>query len=172
MSNKIIIRRAVFSDALNLSVLKKQVFISTYACNGIKQDFSNHITSEFSVDKIENSINDENKIVLLAEINDFLVGCAELYLNSTCEETKDISPELNVLYVFEHAKGVGVGYSLISEAENILKKMNFPGLWLTVYYENIDAIKFYKRQLYEDIGLYLFEMEGEKYENRIMFKKF
>ena len=164
------IRRAEELDILNLSVLKKQVFISTYAIEGIDKDFSNHITTNFSVDKIEEDLNDKSKIILLAENKGFLIACAEIFLNSFCKETGDSSPELNVLYVFEHAKGKSVGYKLITEAENILKEMNFPGLWLTVYHENMNAIKFYQRQSYNDIGLWLFEMEGEKYENRIMFK--
>jgi len=166
------IRRATIKDTRNLSVLKKQVFISTYALDGINQDFSNHINSELSEEKIENDLKDKNRIILLAEKNGFLIGCAEVFINSICKETGDSSPELNVLYVFEHAKGIGVGYSLISEAEQILKEMNFPGLWLTVYHKNFNAIKFYERQSYKDIGLWLFEMEGEKHENRIMFKRF
>ena len=166
------IRRAEKSDILNLSVLKKQVFISTYALDGIRQDFSDYITSEFSVEKLEQEINDENKIILLTNHKGFLVGCAEIYLNNKCNETNDNSPELTILYVFEHLKEKGVGFALISEVEKLVKEKGFPGLWLTVYSGNQYAINFYKRQSYKDIGKMYFEMGGEKYENRIMYKNF
>lgn len=168
----LVIRKATVKDALNLSVLKKQVFISTYALSGINNDFSSHIISEFSIEKIKDQINDPEIIVLLAEKNGFLVGCAELFLNNTCKETGDSSPELNVLYVFEHLKGRGIGYKLISECESVLNEKKYPGMWLTVYHKNKAAIEFYKRQSYKDIGRYDFEMEGKYYENRIMFKRF
>lgn len=168
----LIVRRATTEDALNLSVLKKQVFISTYALSGINNDFSSHITSEFSIENTENQITNSNTIVLLAEKNGFLVGCAELVLNSTCKETGNSSPELNVLYVLEQMKGKGVGYKLISESESILKAKSYPGIWLTVYHKNMAAIEFYKRQSYKDIGRYDFEMGGKFYENRIMYKGF
>lgn len=166
------IRKATREDVLNLSVLKKQVFISTYALNGINKDFSSHITKAFSENEILNNIEDPEKIVLLAEKHGFLIGCAEIGINSTCKETNNSSPELMVLYVFEHVKGQGVGYSLITDSERIAKEMKFPGLWLTVYHKNNEAIKFYLRQSYRDIGKWDFEMEGKSYENRIMYKHF
>lgn len=166
------IRRATKEDVLNLSVLKKQVFISTYAIDGIRKDFSEYITSEFSEENLQENLKDENRIVLVAEQNDFLIGCAEIEINNRCNETKDNSPELTVLYVFEHAKGKGIGYRLITECESIVKRLNYPGLWLTVYHQNFNAIQFYNRQQYKDIGQWFFEMGGEKHENRIMFKRF
>lgn len=168
----LIIRRALEADVLNISVLKKQVFISTYALSGINIEFSKHINYEFSEEKIRENILDSQKIILVAERKDFLIGIAEIFLNSTCKEAGSLSPELNVLYVFEHLKGKGIGFKLISECENIVKEHNFPGLWLTVYHQNKNAINFYERQLYKDIGQFYFEMEGKKHENRIMFKRF
>ncbi len=166
------IRKANRKDVLNLSVLKKQVFISTYALNGINNEFSNHITENLSEDMVLKSTEDQNKLILLAEKEGFLLGCAELFLNSNCKETRNKSPELNVLYVFEHVKNKGIGYKLITESENVVKKMGYPGIWLTVYHENINAIKFYQRQSYKDIGTFQFEMKGKFYENRIMYKSF
>lgn len=165
------IRRANITDALNLSVLKKQVFISTYAINGIRKDFSEYINTEFTVNNTENAINDKNNIILIAESNGFLVGCAEMCLLSNCPETKDNSPELTILYVLEHFKEKGAGYSLISEVENLVKEKGFSGLWLTVYHLNENAISFYKRQKYKIIGSTFFEMGGNKYENEIMYKR-
>ena len=169
---KIKTRRAELADASNLSVLKRQVFISTYATNGIRKDFSEYINTEFTVNNTENAINDKNNIILIAESNGFLVGCAAISLLSNCPETKDNSPELNILYVFEHFKGKGIGYSLISKAENLVKEKGFPGLWLTGYHLNENAISFYKRQNYKIIGSTYFEMDGKKYENKIMLKSF
>lgn len=165
------IRRANITDALNLSVLKKQVFISTYAINGIRKDFSEYINTEFTVNNIENAINDKNNIILIAESDGFMVGCAEINLLSNCPETKDNSPELTILYVFEYCKEKGAGYSLISKTENLVKAKGFLGLWLTVYHLNENAISFYKRQNYKIIGSTFFEMSGNKYENKIMYKR-
>lgn len=170
--NGITIRKAIKSDALNLSVLKNQVFISTYAIDGIREDFSKYISQEFSVEKIENELNDENKIVLLAENKEFLIACAEIDLKNNCPEVNDNSPELTVLYVFEHFKGKGVGYALISEAEKLVKEKGFSGLWLTVYHQNRNALSFYKRQYYKVVGNTYFELGSVKYENKIMLKKF
>lgn len=168
---KIEIRNANSQDVLNLSVLKKQVFISTYALEGIRSDFSRHINAEFSIEKTSKELNDKNKITLIAEHKDCIIGYAEIILNSNCNDLTENSPELSKLYVFEHFKGKGVGYSLISESENIARNKGFQGLWLTVYHLNRNAILFYKKQDYKIIGKTDFEMENQKYENKIMFKK-
>jgi len=78
---EVLIRAAEISDVNNLTVLKQQVWIATYAVEGIRTEFSTYVLSEFTSDKLLETILDKNKILLIAEIDNHLVGCVEVNLS-------------------------------------------------------------------------------------------
>jgi len=166
--NNVIIRKATLNDALNLVVLKQQVWIATYATEGIRTEFSNYVLSEFTPEKIKQSILSSSKITFIAEIDNHIVGCVEIDYSTKCESSLITYPEITVLYVLECFCGKGIGKSLLNEAFLELKETGYTGAWLTVYYKNFRAITFYNKIGFKEHGSTFFEMEGNLYENKIM----
>ncbi len=50
---EVTIREVKPADLKNLAVLKQQVWISTYATEGIIEEYSSYVLSEFSIEKCE-----------------------------------------------------------------------------------------------------------------------
>lgn len=78
---------------------------------------------------------------------------------------------MTVLYVSEHFHGRGIGQSLLTETENILKPLTYSSYWLSCYIENTKAIQFYKSKGFSSIGVTYFSMGDNKYENLIFQKE-
>jgi len=166
---KISIRNAALDDAVNITVLKQQVWISTYAVEGIRQEFSDYVLSEFTVENERQNLHDLNVQIVVAMQGRHLIGCAEFNLKpSSPNDTMAACPELTVLYVLERFVGRGVGQQLLDSALIELKTMGFGHVWLTVYHENERANCFYNKNGFHQIGEAFFEMDGNQYKNWIL----
>lgn len=165
-------RKVKPTDLLNLAVLKMQVWISTYATEGIIEEYSSYVLSEFSIESVGKSIIDKDKLTLIATNEGRIIGCAEILIKpaSPCPSVEPC-PEITTLYVLERFQGLGVGKLLLAECINFLKELKFENIWLTVYFRNEKAIKFYSKQNFTQIGEMDFQLGNSKYKNHILMRK-
>ncbi|MFA9370890.1 MAG: GNAT family N-acetyltransferase [Labilibaculum antarcticum] len=168
---EILIRKATLSDLNSLAVLKQQVWISTYATNGLIEEFSNYVLSEYSAENVRESITDKNKLTLIALNDGCIIGCVEILLTPK-NPIKKIKPciEISTFYILERFQGVGIGKKLLTECLNEIEKLNHDKVWLTVYYKNQQAIDFYQKQGFNHIGKMDFMLGKDKHMNYIMIK--
>lgn len=171
MKDEIVIRKAIPSDSLRLSVLYKQVYIQTYGKEGVTTEYANFINKQFAVEKIENTINSHPDNISVAEYKGNLVGVAEIEFNKRCPVDNIVAPELNKLYILEWFCRMGIGQKLLKAAEETVRSKGINEIWLWVYLFNKRAIAFYEKQQYQWIGNAFFQMEFNKYENKVMLKK-
>lgn len=170
MNEHFIYRKAVLADVLMLSVLFKQVYIQTYGTEGVTLEFANFITDRFSTERITEMIIHQPDSLFVAEYKGNLVGAAEIAYSKQCPIGDLVAPELNKLYVLEWFCRRGVGYGLLQEVEGALAARGEKIIWLWVYLPNTRAINFYERQNYKWIGNAFFQMEFNRYENKVMVK--
>lgn len=169
MANEIVIREAELKDIENLTVLKQQVWIATYAKDGLRKDFSEYVLSEYTLKNILKSLVYINRKTLIAEIDNHLIGCLELSFDSKCPIPSIINiPEISVLYILERFCSMGIGQKLLDEALLLLNKNNFKATWLTAYNKNNRALNFYRKNHFEMIGITHFEINENRYENNIL----
>jgi GNAT superfamily N-acetyltransferase len=171
MKDEIIIRKAQPSDSYRLSVLYKQVYIQTYATEGISTEYADFINKQFSVERLENTINKHPDNISVAEYRENLVGVAELEFEKKCPVDNIIAPELNKLYILEWFCGKGIGQELLKAAEETVRSKGIKEMWLWVYLFNKRAIAFYEKQEYKWIGNAFLDIGINKYENKVMLKK-
>jgi len=152
-------------------VLKQQVWITTYAVEGIRTEFSNYVLDAFRVENILRTLEDKSRIIIIAEIDNHLVGCVEIALNEKCPvELESDFPEIAVLYVLERFKGRGIGKMLLEESFEHMQSLNYKAAWLTVYHKNLSALEFYQKNQFKTIGSTNFVMDGNKYENKVLLR--
>jgi ribosomal protein S18 acetylase RimI-like enzyme len=60
----------------------------------------------------------------------------------------------------------------LEEAEKAVRQKGATQMWLWVLETNDRAIAFYKKHQYETIGNATFQMEINRYENKVMLKSF
>ena len=146
-----------------------QVFLDTYARQGIRPAVAREVVSSFSLAVFAEAITSSRGHITVAEINGSLVGFAQV----TFAAGHELAPsgeqaELLRLYVQEPFTGVGVGTQLLAHAEQVAAEAGATVLWLTPWVHNHRALAFYERRGYGDHGLTLFTFEGECHENRVL----
>ncbi len=165
-----LIRAGTFEDSANLSALAIQVWLQTYATDGISSKISRFVLSQFSVESFDTLLAQASTRVFVAVIGDNLVGYAVACISSTCPQRAIAGVELAKLYVQEPFTRQGVGSRLLERAQSCAVRLE-SALWLTVNSKNARAISFYKSRGYSEIGTTFFELEGEKHENLVLCQR-
>ena len=166
-------RMAVQGDALCLSVLATQVFLDTYATQGIRPAIAREARHYLSEEAFAALLADPRRGFLVAERADHLLGFAQL----THGQTHPLLPpgaqaaELSRLYVQRPFLGRGIGKELLARAETLAAAEGAEILWLTAWTGNAHALRFYEAQGYQDVGGSVYTFEGDSYETRVFLKR-
>lgn len=168
MRHQPVIRKAIPTDAENLAALAIHVWLHTYATSGISLTVSRYVLSEFTPEKFAALIGNENKVVILSEVNAHLVGYAVIAFGAACPASNSSTTQLSTLYVQEHFTHAGVGSALLVEAGTLSAQRAHEPMWLAVNALNSRAIGFYAKHGYRNIGVTYFELGGEKHENFVL----
>lgn len=171
MNEDILYRPAIPADAKKLSILYKQVYIQTYGTEGVSDEFANFITIQFAIERLEHIIQTNPGTIIVATYKGNLVGVAEIEMDKHSHTGDIIAPELNKLYILEWFCGIGIGRSLMQEAEAFARSKGAKEMWLWVLESNHRAVSFYEKQQYTTIGNASFQMETNCYENKVMVKQ-
>ena len=170
-SQPVRLRPAEPGDALCLSVLAMQVFLDTYATEGIRPEIAREVLSGYSESSFATAISDPQSRLWVAERIGHLIGFAQVTLGATHQlAPAGKQAELLRLYVQEPFTGKKVGYRLLAQAEQLAYEAGASVLWLTPWVHNHRALAFYLRRGYQDFGLTHFVFEGESPENRVHAK--
>src|SRR5450830_1092606 len=111
------LRRAHAGDASCLAVLANQVFLHTYATEGISQEIASYTLSQLTTEKYLAVINDPAAQLWVAESGANLIGFAIAKFGVPCPASSKSKVELETLYVQEHFVGRGIGKLLLQEAQ-------------------------------------------------------
>lgn len=164
-------RPATPADAPTLSALAIQVFLHTYAPDGVRADLAREAFTVCGEDAFAARLREPHRRILLAERlpDGGLVGFAEILLQGyPAPAGGRHGAELVRLYVQPQAQGTGVGTTLLHAAETAARDAGLHTLWLTAWEGNERALHFYARRGYGDIGATMYSFEGREYGNRVL----
>jgi ribosomal protein S18 acetylase RimI-like enzyme len=163
------VRVASATDAECIAALAIQVWLDTYASEGIRKTIAHYVLSEFTTEAFTRAIANPSSRLLVAEVQDHLVGYTVVNLNTPCPAPGGSSVELATLYVQRHFSGIGIGSSLLSSGRSIAREVTGnASLWLTVNARNERAISFYKRHGFAQVGTTHFEFGNERHLNHVL----
>jgi ribosomal protein S18 acetylase RimI-like enzyme len=165
------IRPATVEDSENLSALAIQVWLHTYATQGVSSLVSNFVLSEFSTKKFESALTDDATNIFVAERDQFIVAYAKLVIGTQCPAPTCAKVELATLYVQAPFQGKEVARALLSRSEQWAKQCHNTSLWLTTNSLNSRAIAFYAKHGYTKIGITYFELGDAKHENLVLCRE-
>jgi len=168
MRHSLRIRRGQSQDASLLAVLAAQVWLHTYATEGITSDIANYVLSEFTPARFLSLMNDPACRLFVAEDGQNLVGLAVVKFGVSCPGGNSSTTALQTLYVQEHFVGRGVGKSLLQAVEAEAREQSNVPLWLMVNVENSRAIAFYGRRGYSKVGTAYFVVGEGRHENHVL----
>ena len=172
MTQEILFRPAEPADALCLGVLSTQVFLDTYARQGIRPAVAREVLAQHSVAAYEALLADAGMTILVAECAGHLVGFSQVREAAGHPQVPtEAASELRRLYVQENFTGRGVGRDLLRHAEKAAAACGADTLWLTAWEGNARALQFYPRRGYEELGMTVYTIEGEDFPNHVFGKR-
>ena len=155
-------------DATQLSVLALQVWLHTYAWNGISGIIADYVLAELTPAKFATILEDPRQHVFVAQRDENLLGFAVINSAAPCPYGDTKAIELATLYVQEHFIGTGLGTALIQAAQHWAYDQHQCPLWLKVNAQNHRAIGFYESHSYSKTGSIDFVLGGQRHENYVM----
>ncbi|MBA1228800.1 GNAT family N-acetyltransferase [Pseudomonas viridiflava] len=167
------LRDAVVEDSLCLAALGLQVFLDTYATDGIRASIAQEAFEAFSCQAVARIIAQPETFIMVAESNGHLVGFAQVALHTAHEMIDDSAQaaELQRLYVQERFTGHGLGRRLLKAAEQHAARDGASLLWATVWVGNERALAFYPGMGYSLKGSPVYVFQGEEHGNRLFAKR-
>lgn len=163
-----VIRPARLEDANRLAALALQVWLHTYATEGVSEPVARYVLHELTPAKYTALLQNPSALVIVVERGENLLGFAVLQLDAPCPSVPDSRAELATLYVQEHFTRCGLGSRLLLEAQALAKERSGARLWLSVNAKNQRAIAFYRRHRYSQAGLAAFMLDGVAHDNCVM----
>lgn len=155
------IREAVKEDCINLAVLSLQVWLDTYAIEGIKTEYSKYVSTNFTEVCFLDILNNSNNRLLVCESNKVLQAFVLINFDSHFEGD-DNGFEIEKLYVDKRFKAQGIGSKLLTEVESRYG----PKFWLYTWVEN-KSNGFYKHLGFKHIGNINFDFNNQIIENNV-----
>lgn len=169
--DRVSVRAAVPGDALCLGMLATQVFLDTYATEGIPADLAREVEKLHSPAAYGASLSDPARSIHLAEVDGALVGFVEIVLGKPCPlGPPTATSEVLHLYVQRPLLRQGLGSRLLDHAEGVVASHGHRVLWLSSWVGNAPALSFYRSRGYADVGAVDHVIEGQAYENRVFTK--
>lgn len=152
-----------------------QVFVSTYAGQGVSAGLAQHVLAQFSVERLVALLHAPDAMVRVlwrpgeaSGTPGILGGLAVLRQGREAPAGPSCQVELETLYVLQALHGQGLGAALLADAEAAVLAQWRQPLWLTVNAGNGSAIRFYQRQGFAIVGEDHFELEGARHLNWVM----
>lgn len=165
-----IYRRATTADALALSTLATQVFLDTYATQGINDALAREVATVYSIEVFERRLRDADVELLLATSSGHTVGFVDIAFASRCPVPGVRGAEVFRLYVQRPFLRRGLGRNLMAKVEASARARGLDTLWLTAWAGNHGALAFYQSLGFRDIGTTEYVIDGVGHENRVLCK--
>jgi GNAT superfamily N-acetyltransferase len=158
-------------DALCVGVLATQVFLDTYATDGLRPDLAREALANYSPAVFEARIRDASNHIVLAERKRHLVALSECRMSAETPIPSLVGGmQLVLLYVQRTSQRLGIGAALLARAEAHARVSGARCLWLAAWDGNLDARKFYRAQGYDDVGATRSVFEGRAYDDVVYCK--
>ncbi len=163
------LRLALPDDAATIGVLATQVFLDTYAPNGIRPVLAAEVLERFSVAAVAQLLARPATVFIVAEVAGHMVGFVQLTRGATHQAIGPGSAvELDRLYVLPRFNGRGIGTGLLQRARAWSTAQGAVTLWLTAWVGNHHALAYYARRGFEDVGATTYTFQDEDFENRVL----
>lgn len=170
MPEDFIYRRAAPADALPLSTLATQVFLDTYATQGINKALAREAVTVYSTEVFERRLRDATVELWMIEAGGYTVGFVDIAFATSCPVPGVRGAEVFRLYVQRPFLRRGLGRALMAKAEASARARGLDAIWLTAWAGNQAALGFYQSLGFRDVGATEYVIDGVGYENRVLCK--
>lgn len=164
-----LIKECNLNDIEKIKYISEKTFYETFSEENTKEDIDNYLKENFSYEQLESEIKNDNSKFFIVENDKDVVAYMKLNLDKAQTETGHTNTiEVQRVYVSLEFKGKQVGKKLIQKAIEIGKNNNLRYIWLGVWENNINAIKFYEKLGFEKFDSHIFKLGEDEQTDNLM----
>jgi diamine N-acetyltransferase len=165
------IRKASINDIEELQSIAKQTFSETFSSGNTEENLRKYLEEGFSKEKLTAELTDSNSEFYFALSSNQVIGYLKVNSGPAQTELKDQrAMEIERIYVLNEFHGKKAGQALFEKALQLAGQKNAAYLWLGVWEENTRAIKFYRKNGFEEFDRHIFIL-GNDEQTDIMMKR-
>jgi len=167
-----VITKVIATDIDTLVAFSRKTFFDAFLHLNKPEDMEAYACVAFNVDKLLSEVNNRDSAFYFAWLDDELVGYIKLNYTSAQTEFQDKNAvEVERIYVLSSAQGKQIGKQLLEFAEALVRKANLQYIWLGVWDNNHNAIRFYERHGFKAFSTHDFFLGNDRQTDILMQKE-
>ena len=137
-------QKCQLNDISHLKELAQHTFVEAFQKDNDPKNFKDYVDKAFSTNQLTKELANDNSLFYFACLNKNTIGYIKLNLNEAQNEFQHSQgAELERIYLKRQFQGRGFGARMIAFAEYQAHQYRKTYLWLGVWENNPNAIRFY-----------------------------
>lgn len=163
-------RTAGAGDALALAGFMSRNFLATYGHCSTPANIAATVEKHYGVAAQQRQVADPGRVNLLLEIDGAIAGHAQLRFDSTPPGEVEPLPagEISRFYIDTAYHGRGLAQAMMARSRDIAIARGARSLWLSVWQEQPQAIRFYEKEGFRIAGRLVFEVGDDPKDDWLM----
>lgn len=165
------IRSCSFEDLKNFQKISMETFKETFENQNSPENMAAYLERAFNTKQLEGELSKTFSEIFFIYFNEELAGYLKVNMNEAqSEKMGEESLEIERIYIKQKFQKHGLGKDLLNKAMEIAIERHKKNIWLGVWEKNDNAIAFYKKMGFVQIGAHSFYMGNEEQRDLIMIK--
>ena len=166
-------RMAVAGDAGALADFMTRNFLAAYGDCSTPENVAATVTEHYGLAAQARQLGDPTRINLLAECDGVLAGHAQLHVGGDTPAAVSPLPTIEIarFYVDVDFHGQGLAQALMDEVRGIASARGARSLWLSVWQEQPQAIRFYEKEGFRIAGTLVFHVGADAKDDWLMVRE-
>jgi ribosomal protein S18 acetylase RimI-like enzyme len=163
-------RLAGEGDAAMLAGFMSRNFLATYGECSTPANIAATIAKHYGLEAQQRQLADRTRINLVMELDGAIAGHAQLRLfGDTPERVRPLpTAEISRFYVDTQFHGRGLAQAMMAEVRRLALARGARSLWLSVWQEQPQAIRFYEKEGFRVVGTLVFEVGDDPKDDWLM----
>ncbi|AGX43886.1 GNAT family N-acetyltransferase [Clostridium saccharobutylicum] len=164
-----LIKECSLEDIEKIKYISEKTFYETFSNENTKEDMENYLKENFSYGQIESEMKNNGSRFYIVKNNEEVVAYMKLNFDKAQTEIgHNNTLEVQRIYVLQEYKSKHIGKMLMKKATEIGENNNLNYIWLGVWEQNINAIKFYEKQGFEKFDTHIFKLGEDEQTDNLM----
>lgn len=163
------IKECSLKDIEKLKVISEKTFYETFSDENSEEDMEKYLRENFSYEQIESEIKKEGSLFYIVEDKDEVVAYMKINFDKAQTEEGHLNTlEIQRIYILQEYKGRKIGKRLIEIAKSVAEENELNYVWLGVWENNFNAIKFYEKQGFVKFDTHIFMLGDDEQTDNLM----
>ena len=151
------IERSTLEDIEILRKVGKETFFETFYDSNTEENMDDYLRTSFSYENVKGELENRDSIFFIARYKDQVAGYMKVnFERAQTEVDYKNSLEVQRIYILKKYQRMGLGKIFIDRSIEIAKEKDLDYIWLGVWENNINSIKFYEKQGFKKFDTHSF----------------